>query len=820
MSRATILTRGATLAGAMAPSGLVNPLARWREQRCVVSCGVFLPGCLAIPLATLNDNFSAFLRRASEMPVVLAGILLAAVGVLAGCAWWQRRAKEALAEAHARLDVETRERAAVLTEQNEKLREEVAERRRNESRLIENQARLSLVNAIATATISGMPGEQVIEQALRQTAAQFPDLRVAYSTIDENSTLKAAHGAGVQPRGQPLAVLMNLNQAPGYLQRLRLGETVAVQDVEREPCLAPLAEVFVAAEARSFVAAPLEHGGRLAALLCFESAKPRVWTGHEKTALEQVAGFLKAAVPVAKSRQERTQAEAALRAERDHSEAIIEGNPAIICGIDPQGRTTYINPAGERITGYRAEEIVGENWWQLFFSGDNELHSKLWMEELKKGEIRDHEMVLTARSGQKRIISWNSICFRNDDGEVIEIIGFGNDITRRKQLEEQLRQSQKMEAVGRLAGGVAHDFNNLLTVISGYSDLILEDLDSDNAIHSDVEEILKASDRAAALTRQLLAFSRRQVLKPKLINLGSVVADSERMLRRLIGEDIDLVTLLDSGIGAVRADPGQIEQVILNLAVNARDAMPQGGCITIATRNVDLDDAFVARHPHAQTGPHVLLAFGDTGVGMDEETRSRVFEPFFTTKEPGKGTGLGLSTVYGIVKQSGGVIWVESGAEGGTQFNICLPRVDEPADDGAAMAPAVGQQRGTETILLVEDEPSVRVMVRRILQGEGYDVLEACEGQEAFEIAARDGQSIRLLLTDIVMPRMGGRELAERLAPIHPEMKVVYMTGYTEQAISDAPFLHKPFTPKGLLSKLREVLDTPEARGQAAVSSS
>jgi PAS domain S-box-containing protein len=530
--------------------------------------------------------------------------------------------------------------------------------------------------------------------------------------------------------------------------------------------------------------------------------------------------FLQAIANLLANLMESKKAEAALRAERDYSEAIIEGSPAIICGIDAQGKTTYINPAGERITGYRAEEIVGENWWQLLFPGDGDLQSKLWMEELRKGDVRDHELALKARDGQKRIISWNLICFRNDDGEVIEVIGFGRDITRRKQLEEQLGQSQKMEAVGRLAGGVAHDFNNLLTVISGYSDLILEDLDSDSIIHSDVEEILRASERAASLTRQLLAFSRRQVLKPKLISLSSVVADSEKMLRRLIGEDIDLVILLDSGIGAVRADPGQIEQVILNLAVNARDAMPQGGRITIATRNLDLDEAFVARHPYAQTGPHVLLAFGDTGAGMDDETRSRIFEPFFTTKEPGTGTGLGLSTVYGIVKQSGGVIWVENGSQGGTQFNICLPRVDKPPDEDVVRASAVQQQHRGETILLVEDEPSVRTMVRRILQEEGYHVIEAREGLEAFEIASRAGQSIRLLLTDIVMPHMGGRELAERLVPVHPKMKVVYMTGYTEQAISDAPFLHKPFTSKGLLAKLREVLDTPAPRAQAAASGS
>jgi CheY-like chemotaxis protein len=369
-----------------------------------------------------------------------------------------------------------------------------------------------------------------------------------------------------------------------------------------------------------------------------------------------------------------------------------------------------------------------------------------------------------------------------------------------------------MEAVGRLAGGVAHDFNNLLTVISGYSDIILEDLESDSAIHSDVTEILKASDRAASLTRQLLAFSRRQVLKLRLISLGAVVSEAEKMLRSLIGEGIDLVTEIEPGLGSVRADAGQMEQVILNLAVNAHDAMPNGGRIRIETKNVDLDESFVSRHPYAQTGPHVLLTVSDTGIGMDEETRLRVFEPFFTTKEIGKGTGLGLSTVYGIVKQSGGCIWVESGRMAGTSVHVCLPRVDQPADEVPSRLVTAREQGGSETVLLVEDEPSVRTMVRRILEDEGYTVIEAGEGYEAFEVASRQEQAIRLLLTDVVMPRMGGRELARRLAPVHPEMKVIYMTGYTDQAISDAPFLHKPFTSKSLLAKLREVLDSTSVR--------
>jgi PAS domain S-box-containing protein len=508
---------------------------------------------------------------------------------------------------------------------------------------------------------------------------------------------------------------------------------------------------------------------------------------------------------------ERRRAEEALRAERDYSAAIVESSPVIICGMDPQGRATYINPAGEHLTGYRAHEIVGRNWGELLFPGDELRQHERWMQESAKEGAYDHELVLTTRRGQKRTLSWSSICRRSEAGEIVEIIGFGNDITRRKQLEEQLRYSQKMEAVGRLAGGVAHDFNNLLTVISGYSDIILEDLDSDNAIYSDVTEILKASDRAASLTRQLLAFSRRQVLRLRLISLVSVVSDAEKMLRSLIGEDINLITEFEPGLGSVRADAGQMEQVILNLAVNAHDAMPNGGCIRIATKNVDIDESFVSRHPYAQAGPHVMLTVSDTGIGMDEETRLRVFEPFFTTKELGKGTGLGLSTVYGIVRQSGGCIWVESSHMAGTSIHICLPRVDQPPDEEPLQLAGAREHSGSETVLLVEDEPAVRTMVRRILEDEGYTVIEAAEGREAFEIASRREHAIGLLLTDVVMPRMGGRELAQRLASVHPAMKVIYMTGYTDQAISDAPFLHKPFTSRSLLTKLREVLDSSPA---------
>jgi two-component system, cell cycle sensor histidine kinase and response regulator CckA len=387
-----------------------------------------------------------------------------------------------------------------------------------------------------------------------------------------------------------------------------------------------------------------------------------------------------------------------------------------------------------------------------------------------------------------------------------------------RQSEERLRQAQKMEAVGRLAGGVAHDFNNLLTVITSYSDLLLEDLGSDDPKRDDVEQIRKAADGAAALTRQLLAFSRQQVLQPKALDLKTTVVGTEKLLKRLIGEDVQLTTFLAPDLGVVKADPGQIEQIIINLAVNARDAMPTGGRLTIEAANVDMDEAYVRGHAPARPGRYVMLALSDTGTGMDEQTKARIFEPFFTTKEPGKGTGLGLATVYGIVKQSGGFIWVYSEPGRGTSFKVYLPRVEEPAEPAAAPAATVEPLRGTETVLVVEDAASVRMVTRQVLERYGYAVLEAPNGDTALRLAAKHHGQIHLLLTDVVMPGLSGRQLAQQLAQLRPDMKVLYASGYADQAIvhhgileAGIAYLQKPFTPETLGRRVRQVLDSSPA---------
>ena len=410
---------------------------------------------------------------------------------------------------------------------------------------------------------------------------------------------------------------------------------------------------------------------------------------------------------------------------------------------------------------------------------------------------------------------------RGADGKPQGAICMALDVTDRKRLEEQFRQSQKMEAVGRLAGGIAHDFNNLLMVIQGYADLMQDRLPEGDSLRRNAEQIQIAARRATSLTRQLLAFSRKQILDPKVLNIQGVVVDMEEILHRLIGEDIVLRTSAGIDLGLVKADRSQIEQVIMNLAVNARDAMPSGGRLMIETSNVDVDETFTS-HPVMRTpGRYVMLAVTDNGCGMDSETQAHIFEPFFTTKEKGKGTGLGLATVYGIVKQSDGYIWVYSEPGKGTSFKIYLPRIEEVGTTGVPDRALVAGPvpRGFETVLLVEDENGVRELARQYLETSGYKVIPASNGNEALELASAYEEPIHLLMTDVVMPGISGRELADRLSVIRPDIRILFMSGYTEQAVvhhgiiaEDATLLQKPFTLGTLASKLREILTAETVR--------
>ena len=433
---------------------------------------------------------------------------------------------------------------------------------------------------------------------------------------------------------------------------------------------------------------------------------------------------------------------------------------------------------------------------------------------IERGTPFDLDLELITATG-RRIAVRATGAATMEQGRTTKITGAFQDITERKRLEAQLSQSQRLEAVGQLAGGIAHDFNNLLTAIRGYAELARRGLEEDECRRDDLDEVIANADRAAALIRQLLAFGRRQVLEPRVVDAAEVVGDMASMLRRLLGEHIELATCMAPGLGSIKVDPSQLEQVIVNLAVNARDAMSDGGKLTIELSNVEFDPAYVASHPGAVPGPYVLLEVSDTGIGMDEETRVRIFEPFFTTKEPGKGTGMGLATVYGIVKQSGGSIYVSSQPLFGATFRIYLPRVTEERPAAVEEIPAARpSSSGTEIVLLVEDEPAVRGFARRTLEEQGYVVLEAASGADALSIAASDARPIALLVTDVVMPGLQGHQLAERLVATRPELRTLYLSGFTENSVvhhgvpdHGVAFLAKPFSADALGEAVRRVLD-------------
>jgi PAS domain S-box-containing protein len=519
----------------------------------------------------------------------------------------------------------------------------------------------------------------------------------------------------------------------------------------------------------------------------------------------------------AEVRRGKRRAEEELRESEQRYRRIVETTNEGVCIVDVHSVIRFANHRMAGLLGYGVDELLGKSIFDFVESASRSTLEK----GLDKGEGAlpgEIEIRFKRKDGTDLWMLVDSAPILDAAGRREGALAMSLDITSRKRLEDQLRQSQKMEAIGSLAGGVAHDFNNLLSVILSYTTLLLEGLKPGDPIAGELQEVRGAGERAAALTRQLLAFSRRQVLELRVLDLNQVLGGMEKMLKRLLAEDVELSLLTFHGLGKVRADAGQIEQIVMNLVVNARDAMPQGGKISIETGNAELDAAYAALHLGVKPGPYVVLAVTDSGMGMDAATQARIFEPFFTTKEVGKGTGLGLSTVFGIVQQSGGHIWVYSEPGKGTTFKIYLPRIDGEADTVRASSPPA-TLRGTETILLVEDEEAVRGVARSMLRRQGYNVLDAQNGGEAFLVSEKYAATIHLLITDVVMPRMSGRELAERLAPVRPEMKVLYLSGYTDKAIvhhgvleSGIAFLQKPITPDVFLRKVREVLDVSVRR--------
>jgi PAS domain S-box-containing protein len=552
---------------------------------------------------------------------------------------------------------------------------------------------------------------------------------------------------------------------------------------------------------------------------------PHWWTTL-KFLVEESASSLPLVGGIAIDITPRMRVEEALRASEDRYRSLVELAGSVIAVVGPDGRIVEFNRAAEAFFGLTREEAVGHDFLSLCVPEDQRSHVLRDFARIRGGEaVRERESVLPAADGTRRSFLWNATRLL-DGTRAAGILIIGQDISELRRLEAQLLLSQRMEGIGRLAGGIAHDFNNLLTAILGHAEMARTDVADGDPAQSNIAEITRAAQRAADLTRQLLAFARRQIIEPKIVDLNSLVLNVDKMLRRLLGEDVDLVTVPDPALWRVRIDPGQFEQVLVNLAVNARDAMPDGGRLLIETSNIFLDADFARNHATVQPGPHVLLSVSDSGTGMDQEVLAHIFEPFFTTKEVGKGTGLGLATCYGIVKQNRGSIWVYSERGIGTTFKIYLPRAETPVEvvEVPAYRP-VSEVHGTETVLLVEDEMVVRDLAADALRRHGYQVLTAPSGAEAMQIAQQLVRPFDVLVTDVVMPHMGGQQLAEELLALRPDLKVLFISGYTDSSLlrqssgfgASMTLVQKPFTPAQLVQKVRELLDTDRGPAQPSL---
>lgn len=656
--------------------------------------------------------------------------------------------------------------------------------------------------------------------------------------VEEGGYRLAWVGLSLNDEGKTVRPLAQAGYEKGYLDNLRItwdsghergngpggkairsGRPIAAQNILNDPTFTPWRKQAVEHGYASCLALPLISERQVFGLITIYASQPQAFDEEETRLLMEMAEDLAYGIISLRLRAERQQVEEQLSFQAN---VLSQVNDAVIA-VDNEQRITYWNNGAARLYGFEAAEVAGQLLTQIYEvrwlrDGDE----RIALAELNANATWHGESVHIRRNGGEIYVESSVNLLKNSTGIAIGMLSVIRNITERKLAEEELRQSeaklrqsQRMEAVGRLAGGIAHDFNNLLTAINGYAGLMLLEPDSCNWEREDLLEITKAADRAASLTHQLLAFSRQQVLQPKVIDLNRVVIDLNKMLHRLIGEDIELITLTEPQLGLVMADPGQIEQVLVNLAVNARDAMPHGGKLIIETGNIYLDEEYAARHLSVPPGTYVRLTVTDTGLGIKAETLPHIFEPFFTTKEQGKGTGLGLATVYGIVKQSGGNIWVYSELDVGTTFKIYLPHLPAAVKIVDQKFTLVEEQlRGTETILLVEDEEGVRKLAHRVLTKNGYTVLQARTGKEALQLYRQYAWLIELVVTDLVMPEMGGQELVEQLLQLNPHLRLLFMSGYSDRAIAHAGvltagagFLEKPFMPDLLVRKVRDTLD-------------
>lgn len=699
----------------------------------------------------------------------------------------------------------------------EAVQRELTERKRVEAEIRRRNRELALLNQVIAASVIPAETEVVLQTACRELALIFGMSQAYAALFNEGKTeavvvaeyfVDGATATLTEPQSTGLGQTLPVAANPILQYLLSHKAPLLIEDALHNPGLTRMRELIQRRKIASIFALPLLIEGEVVGGLELETTEPRHFLAEEVNLAWSVADQVSNAL-----------ARARLAQTRERLIAAIEQAAESVIITDTEGAILYVNPAFEHVSGYSRTEIIGQNPRILKSSQQDEAAFKDMWATITVGQVWHGRFVNKRKDGALYTEDVTVAPVRNSSGKIVNYVSVQHDVTRELQLEEQYHQAQKMEAIGRLSGGIAHDFNNLLVVITGYSELLLQrHTDPNSTIYKYVEEIKKAGEQAALLTQQLLVFSRRQMLKPKVVNLNLVIIEVEQMLRRLIGEDIELVTVLAEKLGQVKADPGQIGQVIMNLVINARDAMPQGGKLIIETANIDVDKSDARQHFDLNPGLYVMLTISDTGVGMDEQTQAHIFEPFFTTKKHGQGTGLGLATVYGIVKQSGGYVWVYSKPGQGAVFKVYLPRLDEGSPSPSSK-PDVSQAKppgGVETVLVVEDEDTVRSLACQVLAENGYTVLAARHGPEALSLCEHYHEPLHLLVTDVVMPQMSGHELAQHLLQLRPELKVLYISGYTDEALvyhgileAGLFFLQKPFTPNTLAGKVREVLDTP-----------
>ena len=661
-------------------------------------------------------------------------------------------------------------------------------------------------NRILEAIVARVPLAEVLTRVALLMESQAQGMICSILLLDEDG-LHARDGAGPSLpdayRGAIDGVAIGPRAGSCGTAMFR-AQTVIVSDIQTDPLWSRWRELAAQYDLRACWSTPiLSHEGQVLGSFAMYFREVRVPTEAER-ALVPIATHL-SCIAI-----ERDRAEAALRSSQDLYRLITDASQDLIALLDVAGRVVFVSPSVRSILGWEAEDLLAQIGSDLVHPEDARDWARAWKRILNGETASFCHRSRSALGGWRWLDGWGRIVDYHGQPHVLAV---SRDITERRQLEEDLRQSQKMESIGRLAGGVAHDFNNLLTAINGYSALCLEDLDPSHELYEPLFEILKAGDRAANLTSQLLAYSRKQMIAPRLSSLNSLVADIDGMLRSLLGEAILLTTELPSGLDPVLIDRSQVERILINLVVNARDAMPDGGSLRIETANVSLLPT--SQGAAADSGPFVMLAVSDSGAGMSDEVMAHLFEPFYTTKRAGKGTGLGLSTVYGIVAQSGGHIAIESAHGEGTTFRIYFPRAVLGADsDGTVALEPLEAEEGRETILLVEDEPVVSRFIEQALRSRGYTVLGARDGTEALRTFARHADQVQLVITDVLMPGMGGRELADEIRRSQPEMPVLFVSGFARQhplSCSGPPrkgeeFLQKPFSPSELARSIRRIL--------------